>query len=218
MTVVLETLSQVGVVPVITIERASDALPLARALSSGGLRCAEVTFRTAAAAEAVAAIAHGLPEVFVGAGTVLTTDQAEQAVAAGARFLVAPGFDPALADWCQARGVPLLPGVATPTEVMQALARGLRLLKFFPAEEAGGVRMLRALAGPFREVRFMPTGGINPSNLSEYLALPNVVACGGSWMASGALIGAGEWDTITRLAAEARQLVAAARPAEVPHG
>lgn len=132
MTDVVETLSQVGVVPVVTIERVADALPLARALARGGLRCAEITFRTTAAVEAVTAIARDLPDILIGAGTVLTTEQAEEAVAAGARFLVTPGFDPALADWCLARNVPLLPGVATPTEVMQALARGLRLLKFFP--------------------------------------------------------------------------------------
>lgn len=208
---VFEALGRIGVVPVVTIERAADALPLARALHQGGLSCAEITFRTPAAAEAIAAIAAGLPELMVGAGTVLTIAQAEQAVAAGARFLVSPGFDPALAGWCQSRDVALLPGVATPTEVMQALAHGLRMLKFFPAEEAGGVRMLRALAGPFREVHFMPTGGISPANLREYLALPTVVACGGSWMVGGALIAGGQWGRITELAAEARELVRAAR-------
>jgi 2-dehydro-3-deoxyphosphogluconate aldolase / (4S)-4-hydroxy-2-oxoglutarate aldolase len=145
---------------------------------------------------------------------VLTIAQAEEAVAAGARFLVAPGFDPALASWCLARSVPLLPGVATPSEVMQALAHNIHLLKFFPAEEVGGVRILRALAGPFREVRFVPTGGISPLNLRDYLALPNVVACGGSWMAGSQLISAGQWERITTLATEARQLVVAARAEE----
>lgn len=212
-------IGKIGVVPVITIERMSDAVPLAAALQQGGLGCAEITFRTAAAPEAIASITAKLPEVLVGAGTVLTVAQAEQAVAAGARFLVSPGFAPALAEWCRSRNVPLLPGVATPTEVMQALAHGLELLKFFPAEEAGGARMLRALSGPFREVLFVPTGGIGPSNLHEYLALPNVVACGGSWMAGSKLIAGGEWSSIAELAAEARRLVLAARSGEkVTHG
>ncbi|NJN19666.1 MAG: bifunctional 4-hydroxy-2-oxoglutarate aldolase/2-dehydro-3-deoxy-phosphogluconate aldolase [Oscillochloris sp.] len=207
---IFATLEQIGVVPVITIERADAALPLARALHAGGIPCAEITFRTAAATAAIARIAGALPDMLVGAGTVLTVAQAEQAVAAGARFLVSPGFAPALAAWCRTRSIPLLPGVATPTEVMQALDYDLRVLKFFPAEEAGGVAMLRALAGPFAQVRFVPTGGISPANLRDYLALPNVIACGGSWMAGSRLINTGQWAEITSLAAQARELVDAA--------
>lgn len=211
MDTITAALGEIGLVPVIKIDRPEDAVPLARALLEGGLGCAEITFRTAAAAEAIRQIAREVPELLVGAGTVLNVAQAQQAADAGAKFLVSPGFDPAVVDWSRERGVLMLPGVATPTEVQMALARGLRLLKFFPAEEAGGVRMLKALHGPYQDVRFMPTGGIKPANLPEYLALPNVVACGGSWMATAELIAAGRFDEITRLSAEARAVVDRAR-------
>jgi len=207
MTETFEALSRIGVVPVITIDRPQDAVPLARALLNGGIGCAEITFRTASAEEAIQRISGECHEMLVGAGTVLTVQQAEQAIRAGAQYIVAPGFDAAVVDWCQKRGVPVLPGVATPTEINMALARGVKLLKFFPSEEIGGVRMLKALYAPYQEVQFIPTGGIKAHNLAEYLALPNVVACGGSWMATGSMISEGKFDEITRLSREARAIV-----------
>lgn len=211
---IVETLSQIGLVPVITIDRPEDAVPLARALHAGGVSSAEITFRTSAAAEAIRLIASEVPEVLAGAGTVLTVQQAEQAVQAGAQYIVAPGFDPAIVDWCQEHNIPIIPGVATPTEISMALAKGLTLLKFFPAEEIGGIRMLKALYAPFQMVRFIPTGGINTSNLSTYLALPNVAACGGSWLATKKLLTEGKFAEITRLAEEGRALVRQARGEE----
>ena len=211
MTKTFEALSRIGVVPVITIDRPQDAVPLARALLNGGIGCAEITFRTASAEEAIQRISGECHEMLVGAGTVLTVQQAEQAMRAGAQYIVAPGFDAAVVDWCQKRGVPVLPGVATPTEINMALARGVKLLKFFPSEEIGGVRMLKALYAPYQEVQFIPTGGIKAHNLAEYLVLPNVVACGGSWMATGSMISEGKFDEITRLSREARAIVQRAR-------
>ena len=211
MTKTFEALSRIGVVPVITIDRPQDAVPLARALLNGGIGCAEITFRTASAEEAIQRIGGECHEMLVGAGTVLTVQQAEQAVRAGAQYIVAPGFDAAVVEWCLGNGVPVLPGVATPTEINMALARGVKLLKFFPAEEIGGVRMLKALRAPYQEVQFIPTGGINARNLAEYLALPNVVACGGSWMATESMISEGRFDEIARLSREARAIVGRAR-------
>jgi 2-dehydro-3-deoxyphosphogluconate aldolase/(4S)-4-hydroxy-2-oxoglutarate aldolase len=202
-----EELHQIGLVPVIKIDKPEDAVPLAHALLNGGLGCAEITFRTSAAREAIHRISEEVREVLVGAGTVLTVQQAEQAVAAGAQFIISPGFDVAVVDWCQARQIPVLPGAITPTEITMALAKGLQVLKFFPAEEFAGVRMLKAFYGPYPEVRFVPTGGINVNNLAEYLALPNVVACGGSWMVQDSMISAGQFNEITRLAREARAIV-----------
>jgi len=211
MTKTFEALSRIGVVPVITIDRPQDAVPLARALLNGGIGCAEITFRTASAEEAIERISGECQEMFVGAGTVLTVQQAEQAIRAGAQYIVAPGFDAAVVDWCQEQGVPVLPGVATPTEINMALARGVKLLKFFPSEEIGGVRMLKALHAPYQEVQFIPTGRIKTGNLAEYLALPNVVACGGSWMATESMISEGKFDEIARLSREARAIVGRAR-------
>lgn len=204
---IFEALCQIGVVPVIAIDRADDAVPLARALLTGGIGCAEITFRTAAAAEAIRRLTGEVREMLAGAGTVLTVQQAEQAVLAGAQYIVSPGFDAAVVDWCQEHHVPVLPGVATPTEINMALARGLKIFKFFPAEEFGGVRMLKALYGPYPEVRFIPTGGIRAHNLAEYLALPNVAACGGSWMATSRMIAGGQFEEIARLSTEARAIV-----------
>jgi len=204
---IFEALCQIGVVPVIAIDRADDAVPLARALLAGGIGCAEITFRTAAAAEAIRRLTGEVREMLAGAGTVLTVQQAEQAVLAGAQYIVSPGFDAAVVDWCQEHHVPVLPGVATPTEINMALARGVKILKFFPAEEFGGVRMLKALYGPYPEVRFIPTGGIRAHNLAEYLALPNVAACGGSWMATSKMIAGGQFEEIARLSTEARAIV-----------
>ena len=203
----LATLSRIGLVPVITIDSPRDAVPLAEALLDGGIGCAEVTFRTPSAGEAIHGISSTCGELLVGAGTVLTVEQAEQATQAGARYVVAPGFDPAVVDWCQAHNVPVIPGVATPTEISMALARGLDLLKFFPAEAMGGVPTLRALLAPFASVRFVPTGGITAANLPQYLALPNVAACGGSWMAKESMISAGKFTEIARLSRQARAIV-----------
>jgi 2-dehydro-3-deoxyphosphogluconate aldolase / (4S)-4-hydroxy-2-oxoglutarate aldolase len=203
----LAALGRIGLVPVITIASPHDAVPLAKALLDGGIGCAEVTFRTPAAAEAIASISGACREMLVGAGTVLTVGQAEQATRAGAQYIVAPGFDPAVVGWCQERDVPVLPGVATPTDISLALASGLDLLKFFPAEAMGGVPMLQALSAPFASVRFIPTGGVTPANLPQYLALPNVVACGGSWMAKEGMISAGKFTEIARLSRQACAIV-----------
>lgn len=203
----LAALTSVGLVPVITINSPRDAVPLAEALLDGGIGCAEVTFRTPAAGEAIHAISSTCGELLVGAGTVLTVEQAEQATQAGSQYVVAPGFDPAVAGWCLAQNVPVIPGVATPTEISMALARGLSLLKFFPAEAMGGVRTLGALSAPFAGVRFIPTGGITAANLPQYLALPNVAACGGSWMATEGMISAGKFTEIARLSRQARAIV-----------
>jgi 2-dehydro-3-deoxyphosphogluconate aldolase/(4S)-4-hydroxy-2-oxoglutarate aldolase len=206
-------LADLLVVPVVEIARVQDAVPVARALVEGGLPCVEVTFRTAPAAQAIEAIATSVPEIRVGAGTVLSSSQAQAALTAGASFMVAPGFDPAVVEFALEHDVPIVPGVCTPTEIGLALARGLSLVKLFPAEAAGGVGYLKALAGPFGDVRFVPTGGIGPDNLAAYLAIRQVIACGGSWMVKKDLIAAGAFDTIRELAAQAREIAGAARPA-----
>jgi 2-dehydro-3-deoxyphosphogluconate aldolase/(4S)-4-hydroxy-2-oxoglutarate aldolase len=203
-------LSDLCVVPVVEIPSADAAVPLARALLAAGLPCAEITFRTEWAPQAIAAIADQVPEVTVGAGTVLTVAQAEHAIDAGARFLVAPGFDPAVVAFAAEAGVPMLPGVCTPTEIAAALSHGLSVLKFFPAEAAGGPAYLKAMAAAYRDVRFVPTGGIGPENLIDYLAMDCVIACGGSWMVKKTTIAAGEFDTITEMAAAAVALATAA--------
>ena len=208
---IFETLRQIGLVPVITIDRPQKAVPLARALLDGGIGCAEITFRTSSAEEAIRRISGECHEMLVGAGTVLTVQQVEQAVQAGAQYIVSPGFDPSIVDWCQEHNVPVIPGVATPTEINMALAKGLNLLKFFPAEEIGGVRMLKALYAPYAEVRFIPTGGITAHNLAQYIALPNVAACGGSWMATTSMIAESKFDEIARAAGEARAIIRRAR-------
>ena len=171
---VLEQLGSIGLVPVIKIEDASKAADLARALIAGGLPCAEVTFRTAAAAEAIRAMTAGFPDMLVGAGTVINVELAKKAKEAGARFIVSPGFNPLVVEWCISNGMPVVPGVNTPSDVEAGLERGLEVLKFFPAEASGGVAMLDALAGPFGQVKFMPTGGIGANNLADYVRRPNV--------------------------------------------
>lgn len=196
MTDVLDRLRQTRVVPVIVIEDPRNAAPLAGALAAGGLPCAEVTFRTPAAAESIRRMVDAHPDVLVGAGTVLSPAQVDAAIEAGAAFVVSPGFNPAVVDACQARGIPVYPGVCTPTEVEAALGKGLDVLKFFPAEPVGGLPLLKAIAAPYVGVRFMPTGGIHRGNVRDYLALDRVVACGGSWMAPPEWIRAGDWDRI----------------------
>lgn len=208
---VLEKLGELALVPVIEIEHAEHAVPLGEALLAAGLPCAEITFRTAAAEEAIRRLTASLPQMLTGAGTVLTVEQAQRAVDAGARFVVSPGLNPALIDWCLQENVPVIPGVATPTEVGMALSKGLSLVKFFPAEALGGVKMLRALAAPFKGVRFIPTGGITAANLADYLKLPAVYACGGSWIAPPALISAGAFDEIARLTRQALEIVRSCR-------
>jgi len=182
---VLAALRALRLVPVIVIDDPADATPLAKALLEGGLPCAEITFRTPNAADAIARIANEYPDMLLGAGTVLTSQQVAQARDAGARFIVTPGFNPAVVDYCLERALPVYPGVCTPTEIEMALGKGLRVLKFFPAEAAGGVAFLKAIAAPYVGVEFMQTGGINLENIPSYLALRSVVACGGSWIAPG---------------------------------
>jgi 2-dehydro-3-deoxyphosphogluconate aldolase/(4S)-4-hydroxy-2-oxoglutarate aldolase len=207
----IERLGGIGIVPVVEIPDAALAVPLADALLAAGIGCAEITFRTSAAADAIAAIRDARPEMLVGAGTVLTVAQATLAQASGARFLVSPGFGRAVVDHALAAGLPILPGVCTPTEVQMALEAGLSTLKFFPAEAAGGEPYLRALCGPFRDVRFVPTGGIDAGNLALYLALPQVIACGGSWFVRREWLARGDFETVTRVAADAVAIVRAAR-------
>jgi len=196
-----DRLLRIGVVPVITIPRADLAVPLVETLAAAGLACAEITLRTAAGVAAIRQVRQALPDVLVGAGTVLTAGQAEEAIAAGAQFVVTPGFMPGVTAVCLERNVPIFPGVVTPTEIGMALDAGLTDLKFFPAEAAGGVATLRALAGPFPTVRFIPTGGIGPGNLASYLGEPTVLAVGGSWMVRPEFLESGDWAAV-RAAAE----------------
>jgi 2-dehydro-3-deoxyphosphogluconate aldolase/(4S)-4-hydroxy-2-oxoglutarate aldolase len=208
---VLAQLGSLGVIPVITIQDVANAEPLAQALRAGGLPCAEITFRTPAAEAAIQSIASSFPEMFVGAGTVLTVSQAEAAVAAGAKFIVTPGFDAVVVDWCLGQGIPIIPGVMTPTEINMGLNKGLSLLKFFPAETAGGISALKAICAPYVGIRFIPTGGITSANLPDYLRLPAVHACGGSWIATDQMISSGEFGRIQQLAVEAVEIVKQAR-------
>lgn len=194
------------VIPVLKITNAADAVPLARALAKGGLPAIEITLRTPAALDAIRAAADAVPEAIVGAGTILDAGQFDAAERAGARFIVSPGLTAQLAQAASRSETPLLPGAATPSEIMAAAEAGYSLLKFFPAEQAGGAAWLKALASPFAGVRFCPTGGIGPQNAADYLSLGNVVCVGGSWIAPDALVAAGKWDEITALAAEAAAL------------
>jgi 2-dehydro-3-deoxyphosphogluconate aldolase/(4S)-4-hydroxy-2-oxoglutarate aldolase len=207
MTDLLEKLGRLGVVPVVKIERAEDAIELGKALLAGGLPCAEITFRTAAAEDAIRRISSSLPKIIVGAGTVLTVDQASKAVSAGARFIVSPGINQKVVDWCLQNEIPVTPGVMTPTEIDMALDRGLNILKFFPAEAIGGIAVLKAISAPYGGIKFIPTGGINQNNLADYLALPSVHCCGGSWLVKANLISAGKFDEITELARDAMSVV-----------
>ena len=207
MSEMLKKIESFGVVPVVVLNDAKDAAPLAKALCEGGLPCAEVTFRTEAAEESIRIMATEFPEMVIGAGTVLTIDQVDRAVGAGAKFIVSPGFDPEIVDYCISKNIPVLPGCITPSEVTQAVKRGLEVVKFFPAEQFGGVATLKALAAPFTSVRFMPTGGISAKNLADYLGFKKIIACGGSWMVKGDMVEAGEFDKIKEMTAEAVALV-----------
>lgn len=198
-----EDIARYGVVPVVVLNDPNEALPVADALLKGGLPVAEVTFRTAAAEEAIRIIASERPAMLVGAGTVLTVDQVDRAVAAGAKFIVCPGFDPEIVDYCIGKNIPVFPGCTTASEVAWGVKRGLNVLKFFPAEQCGGVATIKALCAAYVGVKFMPTGGIGPKNLKDYLSCDKIVCCGGSWMVKGDLIKAGRFDEIERLSREA---------------
>lgn len=200
-----------AVVPVVVLNNADDAVPLADALIKGGLPCAEVTFRTDAAEESIRRICESFPDMLVGAGTVLTTEQVERAYKAGAKFIVSPGFDPEIIDYCISIGLPVLPGCITPSEIAQAVKRGLKVVKFFPAEQSGGVAMIKAMAAPYSMVKFMPTGGISTKNLADYLSCDKILCCGGSWMVKEDLIKSGSFDKITDMTKEATALASSIR-------
>ncbi len=199
----LVKLSQIGIVPVVALNDIKDAKPLAKALCDGGLPCAEVTFRTDCAEEAIRVMTTEFPQMFIGAGTVLTTEQVDRAVGAGARFIVSPGLNPEVVKYCVDKNIPVTPGCANPSDIEQALALGLDVVKIFPAEAIGGLKLIKSMAAPYVNMKFMPTGGINAKNLNDYLAYDRIVACGGSWMVSGDLVSAGKFDEITALTKEA---------------
>ena len=204
---VLTRLANSIVVPVVVIDDAKDAIPTAKAMAAGGVDVMEITFRTACAPDAIRAVAENCPDVLVGAGTILNLEQCKLAVEMGAKFIVSPGFDPEVVGWCLENGIAVTPGCVTPTEITAAINMGLKVIKFFPAEQAGGVNMIKAMGAPYTMVKFMPTGGISAKNLSEYLSCSNIVCCGGSWMVKGDLIAEGKFDEITALTKEAVELV-----------
>ncbi len=206
-----EQFREYAVVPVVVLDDARDAVPLAEALTEGGLPCAEVTFRTEAAEESIRLMSEKYPEMLVGAGTVLTIEQVDRAVAAGAKFIVSPGFDPEIVDYCLEKKIPVFPGCVTPSEVAQAAKRGMKVIKFFPAEQAGGIARIKAMAAPYTMMKFMPTGGIGVNNLKDYLSFDKILCCGGSWMVKGDLIKNGEFDKIRALTKEAVELAASIR-------
>lgn len=196
---ILQKIGEIGLVPVIKIDDVNKAVPLAEALTAGGVPCAEITFRTAQGEEAIRRIARALPDMLVGAGTVLTTEQADRAKDAGARFIVSPGLNPRVVEHCLKLGLAVTPGCATPSDIERALELGLDVVKFFPAEQAGGLPYIQAVSAPYSGVKFMPTGGISPDNLGRYIACKSVLACGGSYMVTADLLGNGKWEAITEL-------------------
>jgi 2-dehydro-3-deoxyphosphogluconate aldolase/(4S)-4-hydroxy-2-oxoglutarate aldolase len=199
----LEKLEKIGIVPVIKIDDAGKAVPLAKALVAGGSPCVELTFRTAQAEEAIRRIAKEAPEVLLGAGTILTTEQVDRAIGAGAQFIVSPGFNPKVVAYCRQKGILITPGCANPSDIEQALEFGLEVVKFFPAEQAGGLDYIKAISAPYPGLKFMPTGGINAGNIASYIAYDRILACGGSWMATPDLINAGDFAQITALSQSA---------------
>jgi 2-dehydro-3-deoxyphosphogluconate aldolase/(4S)-4-hydroxy-2-oxoglutarate aldolase len=203
----LSKIQKMGIVPVIKLDDAKDAVPLAKALCEGGLPCAEVTFRTAAAEESIRLMRQAYPDMLIGAGTVLTTEQVDLAVNAGATFIVSPGLNPKVVRYCVEKNIPITPGCANPSDIEAAIELGLEVVKFFPAEAAGGLAMIKAMAAPYVNMKFMPTGGINEKNLISYLDFPKIIACGGSWMVSDELVKAGEFDKITALTKDAVALM-----------
>ncbi|MCL2698107.1 MAG: bifunctional 4-hydroxy-2-oxoglutarate aldolase/2-dehydro-3-deoxy-phosphogluconate aldolase [Oscillospiraceae bacterium] len=200
---ILSRIKNCGVIPVIKIDDAGDAVPLCKALAAGGLFAAEITFRTGAAEESIRRAAAELPEMLLGAGTVLNIETAQKAADVGAKFIVSPGTNPSVVRYCTENNIAIIPGVCTPTDIEQGLSLGLTALKFFPAEAAGGLKMLRAMSAPYSQVSFMPTGGIDEKNLADYLSFKPVFACGGSWMCTAELINQKNWAEITRLSKEA---------------
>ena len=208
---VLEQIQKTGIIPVVVLDDAKDAEPLAKALCEGGLPCAEVTFRTEAAEECIRIMSEKFPEMLVGAGTVLTTEQVDRAVAAGAKFIVSPGLNPRIVKYCVEKGIVITPGCANASDMEQALENGLEVVKFFPAEPAGGLNMIKALAAPYVGLKFMPTGGISPKNVRDYLAYNRIIACGGSWMVKNELVKAGYFAAITEMAKECVQIVKESR-------
>lgn len=200
---IYEQMRNIGIIPVVKIDDAEKAVPLAKALIAGGIPAAEVTYRTAAAEETIRRISKEFPEMLVGAGTVINVELAKSAVAAGAKFIVSPGFNPDVVDWCLENKIPMIPGISSPSQVEAALSRGMTVLKLFPAEVVGGVEMLDALAGPFGQCMFMPTGGVNTGNLGEYAKRKNVLAVGGTWMVKADLINGDKWDEITAICKDA---------------
>ncbi|EHH0749504.1 keto-hydroxyglutarate-aldolase/keto-deoxy-phosphogluconate aldolase [Vibrio anguillarum] len=202
-----EQLQALKVIPVIAIDNAQDIIPLGKVLAENGLPAAEITFRSEAAVEAIRLLREAQPDMLIGAGTVLNKQQAMAAKEAGATFIVSPGFNPNTVKACQEIGIDIVPGINNPSTIEAALEMGLTTLKFFPAEASGGVNMVKALLAPYTNVRLMPTGGINPANIKDYLAVPRVLACGGSWMVDKKLIEAGQWDELAKLTREAVALV-----------
>ncbi|MGL5978228.1 MAG: bifunctional 4-hydroxy-2-oxoglutarate aldolase/2-dehydro-3-deoxy-phosphogluconate aldolase [Erysipelotrichaceae bacterium] len=201
----LQKISEIGIVPVVKIDRKEDALPLAKALIKGGMPIAEITFRTECAAEAIEKIAKAYPEMILGAGTVLTTNQVDEAIAAGAHFIVSPGLNPEIVTYCNEKQICIVPGVGNASDIELAISLGLDHVKFFPAEPLGGIKMIKALAAPYGNVKFMPTGGISASNVGEYLANDKILCCGGSWMVDPAMVAAGRFDLIEQKTKEAIQ-------------
>jgi 2-dehydro-3-deoxyphosphogluconate aldolase/(4S)-4-hydroxy-2-oxoglutarate aldolase len=200
---ILEDLGKIGIIPVIKIDDPGKAVPLAKALIAGGIPCAEVTFRTAQGEEAIRRIAAEVPESLVGAGTVLTTGQVDRAVEAGAKFIVSPGYNPKIVHYCIEKGIPVTPGCSNPSDFEQALEAGLEVVKFFPAEQSGGIDYIKAVAAPYTSLKFIPTGGINAANIGKYMAYDRILACGGTWMVGSDLINAGDFDRIAALSREA---------------
>lgn len=207
MSTTLEKLKELKVIPVIAIDRAEDIVPLGKALSENGLPAAEITFRSDAAVEAIRLLREAQPDMLIGAGTILNKEQAMAAKEAGATFIVSPGFNPNTVKACQEMGIDIVPGVNNPSTVEAALEMGLKTLKFFPAEASGGIAMVKSLLAPYTDIELMPTGGINSKNINDYLAIPRVIACGGTWMVDKKLIDEGKWDEIGRLTREAVELV-----------
>ncbi|MGF7145217.1 2-dehydro-3-deoxyphosphogluconate aldolase/(4S)-4-hydroxy-2-oxoglutarate aldolase [Anaerotaenia torta] len=203
----LSKIQKMGIVPVIKLDDAKDAYPLAKALVEGGLPCAEITFRTAAAEESIRIMREAYPEMLIGAGTVLTTEQVDKAIAAGATFIVSPGLNPKIVRYCVEKDIPITPGCSNPSDIEAAIELGLDVVKFFPAEAAGGLAMIKAMAAPYVNMKFMPTGGINEKNLTAYLDFSKIIACGGSWMVSDELVKTGQFDKITALTRQAVSLM-----------
>lgn len=203
----LKEIGKTGIVPVVVLNKVEDSIPLAKALINGGLPCAEVTFRTDAAEKSILEMSKNFPEMFVGAGTILSCEQVDRAIGAGAKFIVSPGFNPKVVEYCIKNNYPICPGIMTPTELEMALSFGLDVVKFFPAENAGGLKMIKAMSAPYTMMKFMPTGGINAINVRDYLACDKILACGGSWMVKGDLINSGNFSEIEKLTKEASLIV-----------